>query len=187
MILPVRSPAIISKTRHVWDHVNKLSSGRMENSPMAIKSSLLGTTKKAASPGLPLTTAFHLSSFPRTIIENNAKSTGVVRAMARSDHCRWVSKPRCARISSNVVSTFHLSTNQFRICCALAVRSVAKKASVRSSPAGSRTTTHLIGSGLCPVYTREKYRRKFQDRVLKMAKVEDYIKIWFVIFFRFSC
>jgi hypothetical protein len=34
--------------------------------------------------------------------ENHASRTGVVRAMARSDHCRWVSKPRCARASSHV-------------------------------------------------------------------------------------
>ena len=29
---------------------------------------------------------------------------GVVRSMARSDHCRWVSKPRRARNSSKVIS-----------------------------------------------------------------------------------
>jgi hypothetical protein len=28
--------------------------------------------------------------------ENNPNSVGVVRAMARSDHCRCVSTPRCA-------------------------------------------------------------------------------------------
>ena len=35
---------------------------------------------------------FNNSTAIRTIIENNAKSAGVIQAMARSDHYRWVSK-----------------------------------------------------------------------------------------------
>src|SRR5208337_3189805 len=36
--------------------------------------------------------------------ENRPSRAGVVRAMARSDHWRWVSTPRCSRVSSKVVS-----------------------------------------------------------------------------------
>src|SRR5665648_175895 len=51
---------------------------------------------------------------------------------------------------------FHLSINHVRISFSVAFRSVAKKASVRSSPFGSRTTTHFIETGSCPgVYQRE--------------------------------
>ena len=40
---------------------------------------------------------------------------GVVRAMAWSDHCRWVSTPRCKRASSNWTSSCQRSTNESRI------------------------------------------------------------------------
>ena len=38
--------------------------------------------------------------------------------MARSDHCRCVSTPRCRRASSKVTSTCQRRTNQARICSA---------------------------------------------------------------------
>ncbi len=50
------------------------------------------------------------------ISENNPSSAGVVRRMARSDHCRCVSTPRWARTSWNVISTRQRETNQLRMC-----------------------------------------------------------------------
>ncbi|RKK01140.1 hypothetical protein EBE87_27315 [Pseudoroseomonas wenyumeiae] len=35
----------------------------------------------------------------RVTSENSPSRHGVVRAMARSDHCRWVSTPRCTLVS----------------------------------------------------------------------------------------
>ncbi len=46
---------------------------------------------------------------------NNPNSTGVVRAMARSDPCRGVSTPRGRRLSSNVTSTFQRRTKAVTI------------------------------------------------------------------------
>src|SRR5664279_1135698 len=45
-----------------------------------------------------------------------ASRAGVVRAMAKSFHCRWVSMPRWARHSSKVTSSCQRCTNQARIC-----------------------------------------------------------------------
>jgi hypothetical protein len=92
----------------------------------------------------------------RTTIENIANRPGVVPAMAQSDHCRCVSTPRWARSSSNVTSSFQRSINHWRTCTSVASRFVQKNASVRNFPSGSRTTTHLMGTGSClGVYHRE--------------------------------
>lgn len=49
-------------------------------------------------------------------IEYSARITGVVHAIARSEHCRCVSVPRCARASSKVTSTYQPRMNWARIC-----------------------------------------------------------------------
>src|SRR3954469_16062387 len=50
--------------------------------------------------------AFGLSCAASKVTRENSPSRqGVVRAMARSDHWRWVSTPRCARVSWNVVES----------------------------------------------------------------------------------
>ena len=46
------------------------------------------------------------------IRENSPSKQGVVRAMARSDHWRWVSTPRWSRTSRKVTSTCQRWTNQ---------------------------------------------------------------------------
>ena len=52
--------------------------------------------------------------------ENSLSRVGVVRAMARSDHCRWVSTPRWARVSWNVTSSCqrHLRDDRYYETCA---------------------------------------------------------------------
>src|SRR6266511_2851998 len=87
--------------------------------------------------------------------ENNANRTGVVRAIAWSDHWRWVSSPRWARLSSKVTSTDQRLTPHSRIGLEVAWRSVQQKASMRSSPSGSQTSTKRISTGGKPgVYHR---------------------------------
>ena len=79
--------------------------------------------------------------------ENNPSSAGVVRRMARSDHCRYVSTPRWARISWNVVSMRQRETNQPRMRSGVAARSVLRNACGSLSPEGSRTSAQRIGAG----------------------------------------
>ena len=64
------------------------------------------------------------------------KSTGVVRAMARSDHWRWVSTPRCARASWKVTSSCQRRTNQAMIWVGATAGSVHNKAWELSSHCG---------------------------------------------------
>src|SRR5689334_2039032 len=47
--------------------------------------------------------------------ENNPNKQGVLRPIAKSLLCRWVSIPRCRRDSSNVTSICHRLINQARI------------------------------------------------------------------------
>ena len=44
--------------------------------------------------------------------ENNPNSAGVVLRIAKSDHCIWVSNPRCRRTSWKVASICQRITNQ---------------------------------------------------------------------------
>src|SRR5512134_1305221 len=66
-------------------------------------------------------------------------------------HWRWVSTPRWARTSWNVVSTRQRETNQPRISAEVVSRSVARNACGRSFPAGSRVSTQRIGAGGRPL------------------------------------
>src|SRR3712207_1965912 len=54
--------------------------------------------------------------------ENNPNSAGVVLRIAKSDHCIWVSNPRCRRTSWKVASICQRITNQQRIFCGSASR-----------------------------------------------------------------
>ena len=63
-------------------------------------------------------------------------------AMANSDHCRWVSTPRCRRTSANVTSTGQRRTNQRSMSSGSASGSVQRKACGSNSPAMSRTRSH---------------------------------------------
>ncbi len=61
-----------------------------------------------------------------------------MRAMARSDHWRWVSTPRWVRTSGKVTSSCPRRTNHSRICCGSAAGSVPSKAYGVQAPWGSR-------------------------------------------------
>jgi hypothetical protein len=50
----------------------------------------------------------------RVTSENKPKSAGVVRRIAISEHCLWVSIPRCRRASWKVVSICQRKTNHLR-------------------------------------------------------------------------
>ncbi len=87
----------------------------------------------------------------RVTSENSPKSAGVVLCIAISDHCRCVSNPRCRRTSWKVASICQRLTNQERIFCGSASRSVHRRAWVLNSPLGSRTKTQRRGTANKPV------------------------------------
>jgi len=60
----------------------------------------------------------------KVMSENKPNSAGVVRRIAISDHCLCVSNPRCLRTSWKVTSSCQRITNQQRIFCGSAPRSV---------------------------------------------------------------
>ncbi len=60
----------------------------------------------------------------RATTENRPSRQGVVRAMALSDHCRWVSTPRWSRTSRKVTSSCQRWTNQRTICSGSCARSL---------------------------------------------------------------
>ncbi len=80
--------------------------------------------------------------------ESRASKQGVVRAMARSDHWRCVSTPRCRRTSAKVTSTDQRRTNSCRMATGSAAWSVHRNACGSNSPAASRTSTQRIGTCL---------------------------------------
>src|SRR5258706_1307238 len=61
--------------------------------------------------------------------------------MAWSDHCRWVSRPRWARLSSKVASTLQRFMKSRTIASAGCVWSVENRALGGRFPAGSRVST----------------------------------------------
>ena len=77
----------------------------------------------------------------RVFMEYMPSKTGLVRRIAWSDHCRWVSTPRWARQSWKVTLTCQRLTNHPRMSMGSAVMSVQKNAWGSRSPAGSRTST----------------------------------------------
>ena len=89
---------------------------------------------------------------------------GVVRSIARSDHWRWVSKPRKARSSSNVISIFQRAMYSWMIRSALSVGSELKSpvglnCSFLGVSAGQRTKTQRTGTGrlVAPMMPRGRY------------------------------
>src|SRR5260370_9617522 len=83
----------------------------------------------------------------RVMSENRPSRAGVVRAMARSDHWRWVSTPRCSRVSWKVVSIDHRWTYHPRMVAGVASRLVHRKACGLAIPPGSRTRHPPHGDG----------------------------------------
>lgn len=84
--------------------------------------------------------------------ENRPSRAGVVRRIARSDHCRCVSPPRWRRTSDSVTSTRHLWTNQPRIATGSATGSVLKNAcgGFSPSPAHQRPTDRQLTTEAVP-------------------------------------
>ena len=71
----------------------------------------------------------------------------VVRAMARSDHWRWVSMPRWVRTSWKVTSSCQRRTNHSSIWVGSAAGSVQRRAWGSKVPWGSRTNTQRMRYG----------------------------------------
>src|SRR5258708_17777335 len=83
--------------------------------------------------------------------------------MARSDHWRWVSIPRWARLSSKVVSRLELFIKVRTIGGAICVGSVEKSAFGGRFPWGSRVRTQRMGSGAKP----ERYHKAVPVQISK--------------------
>ena len=81
-------------------------------------------------------------------------------AIAWSDHWRWVSSPRWARTSSKVISTAQRTTTHSRLGTGVTWRSVQKKASSRSFPAGLPTSTERMATGGKPGVYHSAVREK---------------------------
>src|SRR3954447_10406845 len=78
--------------------------------------------------------------------ENSPSRQGVARAIARSDHWRWVSTPRWSRTSRKVTSTRRRRTNQRTTCSGSRAGSVRSRAWGSKRPRGSRSSTQRIGT-----------------------------------------
>ena len=82
--------------------------------------------------------------------QKRPRRTGVVRAMARSDHWRWVSTPRWVLTSWKVTSSCQRRTNHSKIWVGSAAGSVHSKAWVAKAPWGSRINTQRMRTGGLP-------------------------------------
>lgn len=71
--------------------------------------------------------------------ENKPNKHGVVRVIALSENCRFVSMPKCRRDSSKVTSTCHRRINHSTICCRAVSCFVQSTACVSTFPSRSRT------------------------------------------------
>jgi len=100
----------------------------------------------------------------RATQENKPKRAGVVRAMARSDHWRWVSTPRWARTSWKVTSSCQRRTNHSMTCLAGTSGSVHNRACGSNFPSGSRINTHRMGTVGLP--------RLYQSAVAELISTE---------------
>ncbi len=75
-----------------------------------------------------------------------------------------------------MTSIFHRSTNQVSIWLSVALIFVEKKASVRKLPLGSRTTTHLIATGILPGV----YHKDTPDNISRVRSIPSYQRIFIV-------
>src|SRR3954470_4406178 len=88
----------------------------------------------------------------RVTMENSPSRQGVVRAIAWSDHCRWLSTPRWSRTSRKVTSTCQRCTNQRTICTGSWARSVQSRACGSKRRWGSRSSAQRIGTTGSPAW-----------------------------------
>ena len=75
---------------------------------------------------------------------------GVVRAMARPDHRRWVSMPRWVRTSWKVASSCQRNTNHWRIWAGSAAGPVHSRAWGAKASWGSRINTQRMRTSGLP-------------------------------------
>jgi hypothetical protein len=110
--------------------------------------------------------------------ENNPNSAGVVRRIAKSDHCLCVSNPRCLRTSWKVTSSCQRITNHKMIFFGSASRSVHRSAWVLNPPWGSRIKTQRIGTANKPV----EYQTAVAEETSTMRSLLPYQLAILVIF-----
>jgi len=114
----------------------------------------------------------------RAIQENNPKRAGVVLAIAKSDHWRWVSTPRWVRTSWKVTSppeADHRRTNHSMTWLAGTAGSVHNKACGSNFPRGSRINTHRMGTlGLPRLYQTAVPELTSTGRELSVIPVHVY-------------
>ena len=84
--------------------------------------------------------------------ESGPKRQGVSRSIARSDHGRGVSTPRCARDPSTVTAIGQRLMTSARIVSASSSGRVEELHRGPDAPCGSRLTTHRIGGGVVPLW-----------------------------------
>src|SRR3954468_4157665 len=130
----------------IWD-VRKPCSRQISRRTAASVSAKVGLFLRYQAAVATARRAWRLSRAARSVTrENSPSKQGVVRAMARSDHWRWVSTPRWSRTSRKVTSTCQRWTNQVRICNGSRVRAVQRRAWGSKRPWGSRRSTQRIGT-----------------------------------------
>src|SRR5215212_8431623 len=93
----------------------------------------------------------------RATMENSPSRQGVVRAIALSDHCRWLSTPRWSRTSRKVTSTCQRCTNQRTICTGSWARSVQSRACGSKRRRGSRSSTQ---AGVAQQHPADRHDRQ---------------------------
>src|SRR3954464_4644467 len=130
----------------IWD-VRKPCSRQISRRTAASVSAKVGLFLRYQAAVATARRAWRLSRAAMSVIrENSPSKQGVVRAIALSDHWRWVSTPRWSRTSRKVTSTCQRWTNQVRICNGSRVRSVQRRACGSKRPWGSRRSTQRIGT-----------------------------------------
>src|SRR5215216_5929431 len=106
----------------------------------------------------------------KAISENSPSKAGVVHRIAISDHCLCVSNPRCLRASWKVTSSCQRITNQQRIFCGSASRSVQRRAWVLKPPSGSRISTQRTGTANKPV----EYQTALAEAISTVRSLSPY-------------
>ena len=110
----------------------------------------LGFSYQAVARGvISVCCAMRTSAISVTAL-NRPNSAGVVRAMASSDHWRWVSIPRWARASAKVTSTCQRSRYHWSMCSGFAAGSVHSNAHGLRRPSRFLTTTQRMARGGSP-------------------------------------
>src|SRR3954447_6121939 len=119
------------------------SAGRQRGSPKT--SAPASCTRRRRAPRASRPSRAASSAAHKVTSENRPSSNGVVRWIARSDHCRWVSNPRWRRASWKVGSTAQRIAYHVRICNADCSGSGQTNTCVSARPVGSLVSTQRTG------------------------------------------